>query len=174
MKIDVRQIVGDHFSTLKDVRTKRLSVSDLAIFYVIPTLAGLGAFLVKMPLDRDVYNAAITFFGIFIALLLNVQVAIFGIFQRKWLPPSDKKLMSIFAERNKERKELLGELNANISYLTLICCVALVEAFAFFVFKNLTPIAVGIVVTTSVHFLVTLLMTVKRTHVLFQKEYTLD
>ncbi|WP_426022326.1 hypothetical protein [Brevundimonas sp. PWP3-1b1] len=174
MKIDIRQIIGDHLSTLKDGRTKRLSVSDLLIFFFVPVIMGLAAFLVKMPLDRDVYNAAITFFGIFIALLLNVQVAIFGIFQRKWPPPSDKKLLPIHQDRTRERRELLGELNANLSYLTLVCCVALVETFCFFVFKNFTPLAVCIVVSTSMHFLMTLLMTVKRTHVLFHKEYTLD
>jgi hypothetical protein len=172
MKIDVRQIVSDHVKTLVDHNTGRMPFSDFLVFLFIPVGAGILAYASKVPLDRDVYNVTITFFGIFIALLLNVQVAIFSIFQRRWSLPTDVKALARFNDRAEERKHLLSELNSNLSYLTLFCCVALVEFFCFFVFKNTTPIAVGFFSATLFHFLTTLLMTIKRSHILFSKEYS--
>ena len=173
MKIDVRQIIADHFRTLKNHRTGRVAGSDMVAFFVIPVAVGTATFIFRIPIDREVYNVTITFFGIFIALLLNVQVAIFSIFQRKWSLPQDKRLADKFMARSDERRALLGELNANISYLTLFCCVALVEFFCFFMFRNCTPAAVGFAAATCLHFFTTLLMVIKRTHVLFSKEYEL-
>lgn len=171
MKIDFHQIVVDHFATLRDDRKQKLSLVDVALFYVSPCLLAVGAYWLDFSLERDVYNVSITFFGIFVALLLNVQVAIFGIFQRRLDPPADVKLLPIFNERITRRRELLGELNANLSYLTFICCIALTVFLSLYAFDQTSRVAVSVTILIYSHFLLTLLMTVKRTHILFQKEY---
>lgn len=171
MKIDFRQIIIDHFSTLRDDRSGRLSLFDIFVFFIIPICLGIAAWRCKLTFDRDVYNVAITFFGIFVALLLNVQVAIFGIFQRKPEAPVDARLMTKFETRLATRKSLLSELNANLSYLCFVCCIALVVFISFYTLKENRPVSTGITLLLFSHFLVTLLMTVKRTHILFQQEY---
>jgi amino acid transporter len=171
MKIDFRQIIIDHFSTLRNDRTGRLSAFDIALFFALPIALGGAVFWAKITFDREVYNVSITFFGIFVALLLNVQVAIFGIFQRKPEPPKDPRLHDTYTARIVRRRELLSELNANLSYLTFVCCISLVVFIALFTFCNTSPIATGTTVLLYSHFLFTLMMTVKRTHILFQQEY---
>lgn len=171
MKIDFRQIVLDHFDTLRNDQSKKVSFFDIGLFYVLPLALAALSYLSAIRFDRDVYNASITFFGIFVALLLNVQVAIFGIFQRKFDLPTDPKLVDAFKKRLDKRKELLGELNANLSYLTLVCCVALVAFLSLYTFQTLQPEASALTVLFYAHFMLTLMMTVKRTHVLFQQEY---
>ena len=171
MKIDVTPIIKDHLNTLRDHRTGKRSLFDFTLFFVAP-LASIGVpIYFKMNFDTNFYNLSITFFGIFIALLLNVQVAIFGIFQRKWEKPEDEHLASIQAEKLKERRALLGELNANLSYLVLFSCISLVSFLAFYVLKIDEKIPSCATFAIYTHFVLTLFMSVKRAHVLFQMEY---
>lgn len=171
MKIDVTPIIVDHLNTLRDHRSGRRSIFDLAIFYGLPIFSSYIPFHFKIELDDSFYNLSITFFGIFIALLLNVQVAIFGIFQRKWEKPEDEHLASIQAQKLKERRALLGELNANLSYMVLFSCLSLVVFLAFYVLKLDKTIPSCVTFAIYVHFVLTLFMSVKRAHVLFQMEY---
>lgn len=171
MKINVASIVRDHFETLYDSRSNRASFTDIAIFYVVPFIAAVSAFYYTIKLDANAYNISVTFFGIFIALILNIQVAMFAIFQRKWEMPSDKRVAASMANTLANRKTLLTELNANLSYLILVCCMALVLALLSFI-KSFDNAAIpAMMVFLYAHFLLTLLMVVKRAHALFHKEY---
>lgn len=171
MKIDVSSIVRDHFDTLYDNRNSRASIVDIVMFYAVPAIAAGFAYCVGLKLKADAYNISITFFGIFIALILNIQVAMFAIFQRKWEIPSDKRLASSMADTLADRKKLLIELNANLSYLILVCCVALVLSLLSFIKSFDTCVIPAVMVFLYAHFLLTLLMVVKRAHALFHKEY---
>ena len=171
MKINILPILEDHFDTLKNAKSGKHSLWDFMLFYGLPAAIAAAPWFFCIRFDEPFYNLSITFFGIFIALLLNVQVAIFGIFQRKWDKPEDENLAEIQAEKLDQRRKLLGELNANLSYMTLFSCVALVAFLGFFVFD--TPATVAACVTTALymHFILTLMMSVKRAHTLFQMEY---
>lgn len=171
MKINIIGIILDHLGTLRDAKTRRIMKSDIFAFILLPVAAGAMWHLFGPSLDKDAHNVSITFFGIFIALLLNIQVAIFAILQRKWDPPSDEKLKLVQQGKLKERLRLLSELNVNISYLILFCCLALVWFLILFVYRSCTQITSAISVTIYVHFLFTLIMIVKRSHALFQREY---
>lgn len=171
MKIDVSYIVTDHLNTLRDARTRKMSKSDLCIFYAVPALIGALSFWELLGLTKDFYNLSITFFGIFIALFLNLQVAIFGILQRKWEKPGDDKLAEIQAETLNNRRLLLKEMNANISYLILVSCLALVMFLIMFVVDQKIGLAAALSACLYSHFILTLLMIVKRSHALFQREY---
>jgi hydrogenase-4 membrane subunit HyfE len=171
MKINVSSIVSDHFSTLYDDRSNSISKIDIFVFYIFPIALAMLTYWYGFSVTEDTYNVSITFFGIFIALLLNIQVAIFAIFQRKWDIPSDEKLAKIQKKTVSDRKTLLTELNANISYLILVCCVALVSVLVFYMKKYISGIPPSIAVFMYGHFILTLIMIVKRSHALFQKEY---
>ncbi|MES1975082.1 MAG: hypothetical protein V4472_21700 [Pseudomonadota bacterium] len=173
MKIDVRYIIRDHFRTLRNAETKRVSAFDILLFYAIPTVVAGLSWYYQLDLKKsDAFNVSITFFGIFIALLLNLQVAIFAILQRKWKPSADDRMQPYQDEKFRDRQTLLGELNANLSYLVLVCCIALFAALIFFVREWNAGLGPAMMIFLYVHFLFTLVMIVKRSHVLFQSEYS--
>jgi hypothetical protein len=171
MKINVWRIVKDHWATLRRAGRSNFSKVDVLIFYALPILAGLLPYLYEFSVSKEVYNVSITFFGIFIALLLNMQVAIFSIYTRKWERPDDIRLAEMKATKIAERKQLLAEVNANISYLVLVSCVALTAFLVFFSLEFIGSTYTAASVALYCHFLLTLLMIVKRAHALFQREY---
>lgn len=171
MKINVLSIIGDHWGTLYDARSNSRSKLDVVIFYGAPLIASIAAFHYGFRSSENIYNVSITFFGIFIALLLNIQVAIFGIFQRKWVYSADERLAKLQADAIKDRRKLLQELNVNLSYMVVISCIALFVSLLSFVQKYNMGIIPAIMIFIYVHFLLTLLMVVKRAHALFHKEY---
>jgi hypothetical protein len=171
MKVGVYQIIADHFDTLRDAQSHGRSKIDFVIFYFIPSLLAVLAYLGSVCISISVYNVSITFFGIFVALLLNIQVAVFGIFQRKWDSPGDPKLAALQEATLKLRRQLLSEVNANISYLILVSCIAIVAFLVFFAMEWKSRLPSALSVALYGHFLLTLLMVVKRAHALFQREY---
>lgn len=62
-------------------------------------------------------------------------------------------------------------MNANLSYMTLFSCAALIAFLGFFVFDVPTIVAASVTTALYVHFILTLMMSVKRAHTLFQMEY---
>jgi hypothetical protein len=171
MKIDISRIVLDHLGTLRDAETRKISLFDISVFFLLPLVSGVLCNFIRESVSVEFYNVSITFFGIFIALLLNLQVAIFGIFLRKWDLPTDERLAEIKREKLDERNFLLGQLNANISYLILICCGALVFFLIMFATCYNNSIWAAVSVALYAHFMLTLIMVVKRAHALFQREY---
>lgn len=171
MKINVSSVVRDHLRTLRNAESNSVNHADLIVFYGIPITTAIAAFFARFDITIDGYSVSITFFGIFLALLLNIQVAIFGIFQRKWDTPSDPRLAQIQAQKLADRRVLLGELNSNISYLTLVSCLGLSAVLMFYVFKMQNGFGPAFLVFTYVHFILTFIMIIKRSHALFQKEY---
>lgn len=110
MKIDLSHIVIEHVGTLRDFDSRKTSKRDLMLFYGIPLF--LSAFILidgKAILSKDACNVSVTFFGIFIPLLLNIQVAAFGIFQRKWNSPEDDRVAEILQSELDLRRRLLQD-----------------------------------------------------------------
>jgi len=172
VKIDIRYIIRDHLKTLRDAEANRLSAFDILLFYIVHFILSGLAWWYNIDLKKaDAYNVSITFFGIFIALLLNLQVAIFAILQRKWDPVADDRMQPYQDEKFADRQTLLAELNANLSYLILVCCIALFAALILFVSGWNAGFGPATMIFLYVHFLFTLVMIVKRSHVLFQSEY---
>ena len=171
MKINVSSIVRDHHETLYDNRSNKTSFFDVILFYVVPVFAALASYYFSISLNSNAYEISVTFFGIFIALILNIQVAMFSIFQRKWEMPSDQRVAASMAATLADRKKLLIELNGNLSYLILVCCVALVLSLLSFIKSFDNCVIPAVMVFLYAHFLLTLLMVVKRAHALFHKEY---
>ena len=120
-KINIFPIIRDHLASLRDAHSKNASFFDYFIFYLVPFVIALGAYCTKFVIDRESYSASITFFGIFIALLLNIQMAMFGIYQRKWEVDDDEISAVVDEQKIETRRVLLGEINANVSYLIVVC-----------------------------------------------------
>jgi hypothetical protein len=171
MKINILFIIKDHFGTLYDGRSNKSSPADIFIFYIIPFILASFSYYIRIVLKAEVYNISITFFGIFIALILNIQVAMFSIFQRKWRSSSDRRVNESIKGTLADRKKLLVELNVNLSYLILVCCVALFLSLLSFIKSFDDYFIPSTMIFIYGHFLLTLLMVVKRAHALFDKEY---
>lgn len=171
MKIDPSAIIRDHLGTLRNDKTGRVSVADLLLFYGGPLAAGGIAYALRLCVDREVHSVSITFFGIFVALLLNIQVAVFGILQRKHEPPKGNRSAEEHKEKLELRRTLLSQVNANISYLVLFCCLALFVFLIFYIFGDGIGLSGVLTAVIYSHFLLILLMVVKRSHALFQSEY---
>lgn len=171
MKVNVWQIIIDHLDTLRNDVSKRVSIIDILIFFVFPIIGGFIVYLYDVKSSKDFYNASITFFGVFVALLLNFQVAAFGIYNRRWTLSSDEKLSQNQTEDLKIRRRLLKQTNSNISYLILISTFSIMLFLLLYSMEYTGRIASAISWTIYIHFILTLLMVVKRSHALFRKEY---
>ncbi|MBO9509388.1 hypothetical protein [Thalassospira sp. A3_1] len=172
-KFNVLYIISDHIGTLRTTDGK-LSCIDVFLMYVVPGLIGGIAFFDILPIEKSVFGVSISVFAIFSALLLNVQIAIFGIFQRKWILTGDTVVDQKAQKKYDLRKNLLSELNTNISYLILISCFSVTFFLVFYVANLPYFLEAFAGVYLYIHFLITLMMVIKRTHVLFQHEYSMD
>ena len=152
MKFNVLFILRDHFRTLYDAGNKSLSIFDIVIFYLVPLSAALTAFFFDIKLKNEAYNLAIVIFGIFIALLLNIQVAIFSVLHAKWQPPSDPKLLEKFEQDKSDKNLILRELNTNLSYMILLCSLVLFVAAFSYVFGKYGLLTSSFLVFAFTHF----------------------
>ncbi len=172
MKIDIRRIVADHLMTLRSTpESKRVSAGDVFLFYVGPIAISAYLSVTGYRTNKDFHSLSITLFGIFIPLLLNIQVAVFTIFTRARPKIADPKLAASSEERISIRNELLREVNANISYLVLISCIASILFLLFFSSGKNDETSEFLSSFIYIHFFLTLLMITKRAHTLFHKEY---
>ena len=72
------------------------------------------------------------------------------------------------------KRLLLSELNTNISYLILVSCSALILFLLFYSFPMPERFATAVTAFIYIHFILSLLMVIKRSHALFQLEYHID
>jgi hypothetical protein len=171
MKISFSHIISSHLDTLKDQGSKRLSREDVLLFYVLPAIGGILSYFSGLVVDKNAYGVSISVFAIFSGLLLNVQVALFGILQRTWKAKGDEILDAQQAQKLLERRDLLSEINTNISYLVLVCCLSVSLFLVLYMIELKRPFEVSISTFIYSHFLLTLLMVIKRSHAVFQKEF---
>lgn len=174
MKIDVRHIVAAHLGTLTNARTGKLSATDILTFYVLPGIIAAFIAFDSEQFPETFYGLAISVFAIFAALLFSVQIALFSILQRDMSAKksvSEAKARAGLEDRVDQRRELIREVNANISYLILIACLGVAMLLAFSLTSHLA-IERSIASTFLVcHFVLTVLLVIARVHTLFDEEY---
>lgn len=176
MKINILSIVFEHFQTLKafneSKKTNKVFREDFLVFILLPFIVSAIAAAFGIQLNKDTYGISISVFSIFSALLLNVQIALFSIYQRGWSSLKDTNLNEIQKQEIKDRNDLLGEVNTNISYLIVVSCIGVTLFLILYISDPKNKIMTFISYFLYLHFLFTLLMVIKRAHALFGKEYT--
>ncbi len=182
MKINVASIFTDHLRTLRQYEpdeglhdTKsdlRISREDFLLFFLVPGLLAAIGTAVGANLDKDAYGMSISVFAIFSGLLLNVQIALFSVYQRTWTTLTDKNLDELKQKKLQSRNLLLSEVNTNISYLVIISCAAVSIFFLAYMMKSSSTVMSYISLYIYSHFILTLLMVIKRAHALFDNEYS--
>jgi hypothetical protein len=171
MKINVLHIIRGHIQSLGDRTRPNVFLIDIMTFYILPFFIALIFSYIKIEIHRDVYNVMISAFAIFAALLLNVQVALFSIYHRtpskNSEDPQDDRLEIAKADKNK----LFGELNTNISYLVVVACICVVVFLCLHLINASNQNEKYAIVYMVMHFMITLLMVIKRSYAAFQREY---
>lgn len=176
MKIDIRLIVSDHFETLTDKVSGKISWIDTLVFIALPGTVGLFSAYMITDLPFGIYGVLVSVFAVFAALLFSAQISIFNFFQnlkgneiRKIDRGSISETM-LSASRERQGR-LLRELNLNISYLILLCCVSLILLLLFNLFLMNGYFATFFLVFLVAHFFLTLLLVIKRGHIAFKIQY---
>ena len=177
-KINISCIIRGQLSTMGG--TTRIWALDFVVFLAIPLLCGALIVYFDVDVDAETYGYALTVFSIFSALLITVQIAIYGLYSKQCdhlalLQEKDEKAKSVgdsaLVTRYKKRAEKFSLLNANISYLTLLSCVCASFFLIFVAFKLSADFEKFVAVFLYVHFALSLVMVLKRFHIIFESEY---
>lgn len=172
-KINPFRIISDHFRTLKEHGSTSMGIGDAFIFFLVPIiLAGIGLWR-QINFKAETVNVIVTAFSVFAALLFNLLMLIYGLVQRKD-DSSESRLRAAF----------LKEIYSNISFTVFVSLLIIVVAIVAMTFSTperlptgTGPTAVGLLYTVILvflmsHFLLTLLMVLKRVHILLSKEFS--
>lgn len=170
-KISPITIISAHLATLRNDAKGTISVIDWIVFYILPALTFWLVGISDQRLTNEVFNGSASVFGIFVGLLLNVQVAIFSIFLRKPEKSSDPTAQAVNDALGQRRAIVLRQLNANIAYLILVSSLAIALCMIFLGTKFNSPWFTGAVAALYLHILLNLAMAVKRAFLLFDAEY---
>jgi hypothetical protein len=166
-KIDVRQIVIDHFATLVDEDTKRQSGLDFTLFFILPLCVASVLIFFNLILGKSIGNVLITALAVFAGLLFNLLLLIFDIANKP--RPESERL-------NELKIRFLKEIYSNIAYAILIALLTIVILLLHFLFLSLNTRA-GLVFSAFIiyglcgNFVLTLFMVLKRIHILLATEF---
>jgi hypothetical protein len=156
-KIDIRDILKDHFSTMISYGTGKRSLADYILFFLAP--AALTGFIVWscVILSDTAVNVLITAVSILAGLLFNVLVLIHTLADR-FAPPTGKE----------DGRRFLREIYSNIAYAILICLLSLLPLVVLVVFQQATvrELANAVAIFLMLHLMLTLVMILKRLHAL--------
>lgn len=157
-KIDVRDIISDHWATIVNANTGKPSFGDVFIFVLLPGMIAAALICFNALMTDAVIGGIISGLSIFVGLLFNVLVVIFDIVKRD-------SFSSI-------KNELLKQSLANIAFsilISLICIVTAVVAFVNIDWIKITFNAITYVLL--IEFVVCLLMVLKRMYKLLMNEF---
>lgn len=181
-KIDIREIVRDHYATLYDNRTGKSRGADLALVLGVPVLASVGALVADLGLASTggLLAAASVIGGLFFALMIMVLQMAADTAARAETEGIEARLL--------RRVKILREVAANVSYSVVIAILAVVVlAWGEFVApEGLAPVPgeripennlpmwfTAVVLFILTHFIITLLMVLKRTFGVIRRELDL-
>jgi len=161
-KIDFRWIIIDHIRTLRNYETKNISKGDLFLFFGVPLITSFLLLYFKLILSKDVVNILSVSLSVFTALLLNLLLLVYNIVRR----PEFNSRKTVF-------KDLLKEIFSNISFAILTAILTLIILVVVLVESNLLKsyLCMFLVYYLSSLFVLTLLLILKRVHVLLSKEF---
>lgn len=164
-KINIWRIITDHLATLKDADKGRPGFSDFFLFLLLPCGGAVViVFVFHKLLSDNLINILITSLSIFVGLLLNLLVIIFDIINK-------------ITERKTEelKKMFLREIYSNISFSILNSLITIGFLVVALIDQPEIKMAANVLADTFlILFGLTLLMILKRVHVLLSNEFKND
>lgn len=168
-KINPYIIIIQHLLTLRS--HGKINLIDYFVFFIVPMIPAYLAIDGAVSFDSQLYSALISIYAVFAALLLSVQVALFSLFSKRNNTPKDPKLQHLNEVDFSEKRSVIKELNINISYLTIVCIFTLTLCGAGMIFGFSKGYFTIFVVYLCSHSIATMFMVVKRTFIMFHREY---
>lgn len=172
MKVNLSKVLKDHWNTLRNMGEEKVSYFDVICFYVVPFFLGVLAFVAEIEFSQDVFSVSISIFAIFSALLLSVQVSMYGVFRSARKEHNDPVLCASDKVKENNIRILLKGINSNVSYLIFVSCFSVSIFLMFFASSVLARFEASISIFLYVHFLLTAAMVLKRAHEVFDAEYS--
>lgn len=158
MKINVSNIIRDHIKTLVNDNTKRMGLSDILTFILVPIAIASVLVHFKIYIDNSV-NYIISGLAVFTGLLFNVLVIIFDILKRE--------------NGNQLRLRILQQVLSNISFTIFLSLFTIIIVLLTTVENLCIKLIVNWVsIFLLTEFVFTLLMILKRMYALFQEEFS--
>ncbi|HRG69312.1 MAG TPA: hypothetical protein PLS73_10715 [Saprospiraceae bacterium] len=156
-KINILEIIKNHFGTLINDNSNKREFDDYLTFLILPIIFATGLVYYKIALSEQIINIVITALSIFVGLLFNVVVLLFDIVKRD----STQRL------KNKVLKQIL----ANITFTILLSLVTILFTVLTFIDESRVKlVAIWFVYFLLSNFLFTVLMILKRMYILFKNE----
>jgi hypothetical protein len=161
-KLDISDIVGDHYKSFRSYRTGKQQKRDYATFLGGPVVIALLSAYFNVLLNSTAIGVLITAVAILGGLLFNLLILIHT------LKNSGKEYVS-----KGDTVRFFGEIYANISYSILIALFTLLPLAILVVVNNerLTLAINAIAIFLCLHLLLTLFMVLKRIHSLLRIEF---
>ena len=172
-KINIIPIVTEHFHTFRVPRNNKILLRDFVLFLVMPILPAWALATYAPKPSESFLNVSLTIHTLFIPLLVNVLFVIYGIQEKRGTNSAKPRT-----------EKLLHELYKNLSYAVLVSFGSVVA--------SVLVLSVGSTQATTLlgsrhgvvefafeiilywlmgHLLLTVLMIVRRTHVLLSGEF---
>lgn len=159
-KINIRDIVREHWSTLKDDTTGS-QANDVLLFYGVPVAAAAICALLNITLNKDAINVLTNALAIMAGLLFNLLVVLQG-------------LAAANAEQNQRVREFAREVYNNIAYAIVASISALIplavaagSLITGWVFLAASAVSIALVL----HFALTMFMVLKRMHAMLRIQF---
>ena len=163
-KINIVNIIGDHTATLKHEHSGKVSVPDFFLFYGLSILLGGVLVYLEIVPNKDIVGVLVTSFSVFAALLFNLLLLVYDIVRKA---NDTEKLPQLKAR-------FLKELYSNIAYAILVSLIVIILLVTFYMADGhkKTQASLGFFLySLSAHFVLTLLLILKRVHTLLSKEF---
>ena len=157
-KIRVTRIIKGHFDSLRNDKTGKRSLWDLATFLILPmSIAAYLCFFNEIVIDASDINVLLTMFSIFAALLFNFLMLII---QVKETPATSRKV-------NLEKyQKCISQTYYNVSFTTLLSVSAIILLWIISIWDSpgliISRVVSWITMTIIIMFFIALLMVLKR------------
>lgn len=175
-KINIKNILQDHFSTLQNERTGNGDVLDYIVFFVLPLL--ISGVLVWIFNDLQQFaSILITSLSIFTGLLFNLVLLTYDLIKRNEKQDLDIKDKSDLKTKEDHdiviKGKILRQIFTNISYSIVVAIFTIISLLLLYIWNNpVYKYIIGFVIYFLVlNFFLTLLMVLKRTHRLLSSEF---
>jgi hypothetical protein len=166
-KINIGQIIRDHISTLKNDATQRVGSGDYLLFLAAPFICAGLSIGFGLQLKENIVTLLIAAFSIFAGLLINVLVLIYTVTIRL----EDVRIDSGDSNIDLER-EFLRQIFSNVSFgILLSIMIVFVSILCAILSACAGLIASSVCVFLIVEFTFTLLMSLKRLHILLVSRF---
>lgn len=174
MKINASDLVIDYVATIKGDRWNFGSIADALVLFVGPVIASIATYWIRSDIDQSIYLSFFTLFGVFIAVFMAIQGVLVPLYHTSRRSSKDVKVDDRLKKEYIDRIRLIREVSSTLSYLKLFSLLSMIifmipisTGSDLFLFKW---ISIGL---TS-HFLLNILVVLKRINALFKYEFEID